>query len=346
MATTRSHRSVNNSNNDPESPDTVPLSDYRNLQAQFETLRQEVRDLQSGFQSRSNTPGSAVDAASAMQEPKASAIDTFSQGADELDNFLTQLLVLFTLKPITYATDQVKVMTAIQHLRGNALDWAKPILLNEEAILQDYTLFTGELKAAFGDPHRKETAARKLRALRQLSSVSEYRSRFESLSRSVGWNDEAKASQFYAGLRPEIKAVISTVVERPTSYQGMRNLALSIDQNLQARQEEIFAERVQAAPSTPRPRTATVPVHTSNPTPGHFRAPLSDAEKQRRRESGLCLYCAQAGHISINCPNRRARPTFAHTASPTPPQSTVTDASSISPNSSVSQGVRVVAGED
>jgi hypothetical protein len=32
------------------------------------------------------------------------------------------------------------------------------------------------------------------------------------------------------------------------------------------------------------------------------RGPLSDAEKERRRRDGLCLYCASKDHQVINCP--------------------------------------------
>jgi len=32
------------------------------------------------------------------------------------------------------------------------------------------------------------------------------------------------------------------------------------------------------------------------------RGPLSDAEKERRRHDGLCLYCASKDHQVINCP--------------------------------------------
>ena len=32
------------------------------------------------------------------------------------------------------------------------------------------------------------------------------------------------------------------------------------------------------------------------------RAPLTQEERQRRRENGLCLYCGNPDHIAISCP--------------------------------------------
>ncbi len=35
------------------------------------------------------------------------------------------------------------------------------------------------------------------------------------------------------------------------------------------------------------------------------RGPLPQAEKDRRRKEGLCLYCGEPGHHSLGCPNKR-----------------------------------------
>lgn len=34
------------------------------------------------------------------------------------------------------------------------------------------------------------------------------------------------------------------------------------------------------------------------------RGPLSQAEKDRRRREGLCLYCGNSGHVANDCPNK------------------------------------------
>ena len=43
------------------------------------------------------------------------------------------------------------------------------------------------------------------------------------------------------------------------------------------------------------------------PEPSGPRGPLSEEEKTRRRQKGLCLYCGDPNHMRENCPRRLAR---------------------------------------
>jgi hypothetical protein len=38
-----------------------------------------------------------------------------------------------------------------------------------------------------------------------------------------------------------------------------------------------------------------------------FRGPLTQAEKDRRRQLNLCLYCGGAGHNADTCPNKSGK---------------------------------------
>ena len=44
---------------------------------------------------------------------------------------------------------------------------------------------------------------------------------------------------------------------------------------------------------------------------GRARGPLTQEERKRQYDGGLCAYCGRAGHINPACPNRyQARGTF------------------------------------
>src|SRR5271169_435652 len=67
---------------------------------------------------------------------------------------------------------------------------------------------------------------------------------------------------------------------------------------------------IQNTPNTQRPsgipshtHDGTVPMslNTTGPFPRIHREPLTDDEKQRRRDNHLCLYCADPAHTAINC---------------------------------------------
>ncbi len=50
-----------------------------------------------------------------------------------------------------------------------------------------------------------------------------------------------------------------------------------------------------------------MPTNTAIPMvigPSRRRGPLSNVEKDHRRQENLCLYCASPNHMVRNCPNR------------------------------------------
>ncbi|KAI8327546.1 hypothetical protein BC941DRAFT_364772, partial [Chlamydoabsidia padenii] len=39
------------------------------------------------------------------------------------------------------------------------------------------------------------------------------------------------------------------------------------------------------------------------------RGPLTESQKQYRRDNNLCLYCGNAGHSNFDCPKKKGKPT-------------------------------------
>lgn len=67
-------------------------------------------------------------------------------------------------------------------------------------------------------------------------------------------------------------------------------------------------------PQAPATKKGLPPVHiTTTPPPGPVQPPvggITTQEKQRRKDYGLCYFCATRGHIAIDCPrsNKNQRP--------------------------------------
>jgi hypothetical protein len=72
-------------------------------------------------------------------------------------------------------------------------------------------------------------ADRDLRVLRQRTSAAAYRAEFSILAAKVGWNDDALASQFYRGLKDQVRTEITMHYERPSTLRDMADLAIRID---------------------------------------------------------------------------------------------------------------------
>ena len=194
--------------------------------------------------------------------------------------------------------------------------------------------FKKAITIVFGDPNLSATAERELRSLHQLKSVAEYAAQFEAKRQYLAWNDAAFRDQFYLGLKEEVKDQIAPI-GKPADLAGLKELAIRLDARLFERRLEQrgpsssnqYKITAAATPrSYPAPAAAVpppggsptwAPVATPRPGPtvsadgtipmeldasGVYRLPVK--EKQRRRQLGLCDYCAANNHLWRNCPVR------------------------------------------
>ncbi|QRW20938.1 Retrotransposon gag protein [Rhizoctonia solani] len=126
---------------------------------------------------------------------------------------------------------------------------------------------TAKFKEAFADPNAKRAAARKIAALSQTTTTSEYVTEFRNLMAELDWNKEAYIAQFTQGLhwkenRPKKAPAKSPATVATTSTTTTQRVRLSEDPNY-----------------------------------------VTPEERDRRRASGLCVKCGQKGHGIKQCPN-------------------------------------------
>ncbi|KAF8761052.1 hypothetical protein RHS01_00624 [Rhizoctonia solani] len=69
---------------------------------------------------------------------------------------------------------------------------------------------TAKFKEAFANPDAKRAAARKIAALSQTTTTSEYVTEFRNLMAELDWNEEAYIAQFTRGLHWKVKELLST----------------------------------------------------------------------------------------------------------------------------------------
>ncbi|KAF8753894.1 Retrotransposon gag protein [Rhizoctonia solani] len=173
-------------------------------------------------------------------------------------------------------------------MTDKAADWALPLIGaiikgkgNPPTTIQ---ALTAKFKEAFADPDAKRAAARKIAALTQTTTTSEYVTEFRNLMAELDWNTEAYIAQFVCGLHWKVKELLSTKDNIP-------------DDNLEA----IFA----ALAPTKAPVTATTSTTTTTQRVRLSEDPnyVTPEERDRRRASGLCVKCGQKGHGIKQCPN-------------------------------------------
>ncbi|QRV90363.1 Retrotransposon gag protein [Ceratobasidium sp. AG-Ba] len=140
------------------------------------------------------------------------------------------------------SSDDDKIAFIISYLDGKAAEWVEPhmehdVLRQAVPWLHNVNLFWAEFEKRFGEIDRATKALKKLKSLKQKSSVQDYVTEFQSLAAYVNYDDLALRDMFYEGLKDEIKmAMLSQlfdVKDSATTGQMVVNRALLTDQHLE-----------------------------------------------------------------------------------------------------------------
>lgn len=237
--------------------------------------------------------------------------------------FLAQARLYIFGNATLFPNEQTKVLFVATYLRGKAFSWVEPkLLLGEEKVpmLRDFEMFCAEMVRALGDPDREKQMAKKLNALQQTGSCASYRTEFENISQYLQWDKPALKSRFYEGLKPDVKDTLSYVLEEPDDLAKFQDLCVKLDNRIYERKTDAKKENKNKTvsstkainPSTTTQTTSTTRITQSNDssamdldaTRSKPFKPLTPAEKQRRRDNNLCLYCGEAGHRADGCPKK------------------------------------------
>jgi Retrotransposon gag protein len=258
----------------------------------------------------------------------------------KLRPFLVQCQLNFKDRPAAFPRDEQKVTYALSYLKGNALAWFEPFIIEEDiglgvpTFFTDYVEFCTILRNNFGPTDPAGAAQNDILSLSMKESqhISTYIVNFMRLSSQLGFNEEALSCLFYHGLPERIKDQIA-LTDKPVTYDGLRALVQNIDSRYWRRKAEISRNHPRASTSTSTPTSARTPSTSTKPSePSKPTAPksappatksadlasklgpdgkLSPAEKKRRMDNNLCLFCGEPGHRANACPKSTSSATKA-----------------------------------
>ncbi|CDO78214.1 hypothetical protein BN946_scf184887.g2 [Trametes cinnabarina] len=181
----------------------------------------------------------------ASEQHNVRELDQFD-GSDpnKLRLFFAQLELVFKAHPRTFKSDEKKVTYAISFLKGTALQWFEPYLLegatdNPPLFMSSYKAFQDELRANFGPYDASRAAEHELMNLRMTENqrIAKYITQFTRLATQVRWGNAPLRYRFYDGLPNRLKDRISEV-GKPTTLNALRDLAQSIDNRYWERKAE------------------------------------------------------------------------------------------------------------
>ncbi|KAG8977275.1 hypothetical protein FRB93_012126 [Tulasnella sp. JGI-2019a] len=250
--------------------------------------------------------------------------------------FTSQCDLFLALSAQAFASDDAAIVWAIGYLSDDTFKWATPIMQHvgtPQATVDTWTKFKAAFIATFGDPDRVGKAERAIRTLVQTASAAQYTSEFNRHASMLTWNDDALRFQYRQGLKTEIK-IQKAAIGWGATLEAVQQEAITVDNLLfEAHQEERhqnprppqqprfnFQPQQQQASRNQQGQFQSqqyqpAPPQQQQPTPqiqaprdpdamvidGQGRRRLSEAERRRRREGGLCMRCGDARHFAMNC---------------------------------------------
>ncbi len=171
---------------------------------------------------------------------KISVPDLYYDDRDKLEAYLVQVELYIKRHSAQFKFTEDKVLFASTYLRGNAFTWFHHYLTNylqkeaeeweeeTKTIFRDAQAFEKRLRRVFEDIDKERTAERQLYNLRQKASAAAYSASFQHIAANTEWDDAVLTSQFYQGLREEVKDEIART-DRLVDLQKMITRAVIID---------------------------------------------------------------------------------------------------------------------
>jgi hypothetical protein len=153
------------------------------------------------------------------------------------------------------------------------------------------------------DRNLKQKALDKLGRLEQTKSVASYSAEFQHTVAPLNLDDNSKQSLFYKGLSANIKKSL-IYFSQAKMFDELLEQCISVDQ----RQYALRQEEKQSPGNSNNFKKPSQPTNLNSGStlkqkqPGGPCGPLSQDEKNRRRENNLCFRCGSPKHRIGDCP--------------------------------------------
>uniref|UniRef100_A0A3B3SA72 CCHC-type domain-containing protein n=1 Tax=Paramormyrops kingsleyae TaxID=1676925 RepID=A0A3B3SA72_9TELE len=226
--------------------------------------------------------------------------EKYDGNPDHCQAFLMQCGLYVEEHPERFVEETAKVRFVISLLTGCARDWATALWMDDSPLLDSARDFQQAFKGIFNHPAVGRSLGERLFDVKQgPRTVAEFALEFQTIAAVFRWPDEVLRILYRRALNPEVQDEL-TSRGATLSFEEYIGLSVTIDNSVRERRRR-------------RPCLATVPTPPavaegpSEPMQlGH--APLSIAERRRRVNEGLCMYCGEAGHVLRTCPIRPSHP--------------------------------------
>ena len=266
----------------------IPAAAAAQIQEQLTTVMEEVQQL---IQGASALP---VTIARHQTEPKIPLPDSFTGERQEFLNFRDSCLLYFQLRPMASGTLRQKIGIVMSLLRGDPQRWAFN-LPQDHTALSSVDAFFEAMAVIYDDPDRTRTAETNLEHIQQgRRPAEEYAAEFRRWAAFTTWGDAALRHRFRLGLSDAVRDLL-LALPTPFSLEMAISQAIDADRRIRERRVERSSRFSSSRPHPGPLKSAEEPMEVGS-------SHLTQAERARRQQKGLCLFCGKSGHLVKTCP--------------------------------------------
>lgn len=282
-----------------------------------------------------------------LNDPQVFTGTTKGKGkTNNLENFITQVNMAIAYQPERFPNEKTKVFYACSFMTDLAFEWAQPFLAtnntdHEEACLNDYNIFLQALRVMFADVNAVADAQQQLLTIKQGDrTASEYVAEFKRLAITSKFNDAALATIFMNGLNFRVSnelilkdlpaygpSLYAAAIQLDAKFNFQRHSGGYRSQSKHHHHHQDYHNRDNYHHNyhhynnydkhSPRAvHSGAGPMEVDATSAEKKFKPLSNKEKQKRRDEGLCLYCGSSGHLLDSCPKKSVKKVLGATSSP------------------------------